>query len=73
MPRKLRAVKGLCRMDLPRESRIQRAGPQQPDVGFGIDVQRIIPDVGEQPGPEIKERTIVESLAPALLSLLEIL
>ena len=65
MPRKLRPVKGLCCMDLPRESGTQRAGPQQPDVGLGVNIQRIVPDVREQPGPEIKERTVVESLAPA--------
>ena len=64
MPHKLRPVKGLCRMDLPREGGIQRAGPQEPDVGLGVDVQRIIPDVGEQPSPEIKEGTVVEIFAP---------
>ena len=52
-------------MDLPCESGTQRTGSQQPDVGLWVNIQRIIPDVGEQPGPEIKERTIVESLAPA--------
>lgn len=44
---------------------VQRKRAQQLQVGTGLNVQRVVPRIGEQPRPETKKGTVVKIFAPA--------
>ena len=51
-------------LNLPAKGGIQRKSAKEPQMGTGLNIQRVVPYVGEHPCPKIEEGTVVETLTP---------